>query len=198
MSRTVDAYLSISSPFSYLAMTRLPEIEARCDCRFSYHLIDLARVWQLSGNPGPLAVGPKLDYLVTDALRWAEYYDVPFNLPEQFVFDNNPAARLYQAVREQGDGLSYIEHLMTGYWVEGRNFSRQELLLEAAATAGLELGRAAAALEDTRLADAVVAEAEEAVGRGVFGVPTFVVDGELYWGNDRLEMLERHLRRTPG
>jgi len=193
MNRSIDVYLSISSPFSYLAWTRLPALAQRSGCEYRYHLIDLARVWEQSDNPGPVSVESKLNYLITDAGRWAERYGVPLNLPGEFVFDNTPSCRVFEVVRESGGEIPYIDSLMTSYWVGGQNFAKPDVLASCAAKAGVGEEKVTQALNDDATLEASRQEAEQAVSQGIFGVPSFVVDGDLYWGNDRLDFLERRL-----
>lgn len=194
MTKDVGVYLSISSPFSYLAFSQLTAIRERTGCQYNYHLVDLRQIWDLAGNPGPAQVISKFNYLGADALRWADYYGIPLNLPETFIFDNLPSARVFQTIKGREAGKEFISRLLEVYWIHGEDFSNAEVLGKVAVnTAGLTERAVAAALTNEETKVSVRAEAKSAVSHGVFGVPAFVVDDILFWGNDRLVFLERYL-----
>jgi 2-hydroxychromene-2-carboxylate isomerase len=129
--------------------------------------------------------------------RWRDYLGVPLVLePKYFPVDGNPAGLMIVAAREQDlDALALSQRVLRAVWVEERNIADAQTLVELANDSGFD-GRALAA----RSADPAVGrqyerDTQDAMQRGVFGSPTYVVDDELFWGQDRLDFVERKLKQ---
>ena len=194
MSKTLDIYYSFSSPFAYLAQTQIPALVERTKCKLNYHLIDLKKLWQLTGNQGPGTIPSKLKYLIKDIENWQKYYNVTLNMPSRFPMDNRPATAAGIVAQKEGKLIDFIDAVMEAYYINDLDIADAEVLGKIAQEIGLSGENIIAAINDPIVLKEVDTEAEAAAKRGVFGVPTFFVGDNMYWGNDRLMFVEAALK----
>jgi 2-hydroxychromene-2-carboxylate isomerase len=190
----VDAYLGLGSRYSYLAFTQLPRIAAATGCRFNLVPISSVELIALRG-PSPFAGAPvsgQYDwaYRRRDAELWAEHYGVPYVEPQEFPKDHRLFACACRAAERREPLERYMAKVYRAVFAENRALDRA--LLVSLAEDGERLDRD---IGDAEVDARVTADAEEAFRRGAFGVPTFFVADRMYWGNDRLALLEGYLRR---
>jgi 2-hydroxychromene-2-carboxylate isomerase len=196
MTVTVDFFLGIGSRYSYLAASQIERMEATWDCRFVWKPIASGALMdRRGGNPfrgEPLSGQYDWGYREYDAKCWAAYYGIPFREPVQFRVDPAALALACLAADRQGALVACCRLLQRLIFVEG-------WVIDDAVIAGLPgqldldepvFQRNFAAPETRARHDALV---EEARMRGAFGVPTFFVGDRMFWGNDRLVLLEAAL-----
>lgn len=196
---TVDFYLGIGSRYSYLAASQVERIEQRRGCRFAWKPIASGALIDRRGaNPfrNPSAVGQyDPSYREYDAQCWAAYYGIPFREPAPFKVDAALPALACLAADRQGALVPCCRALQQFIFVDG-------IALDDAAIASLpgRLGldaiafrRDLAAADTTDRHEALI---DEAARRGAFGVPTFFLGERMFWGNDRLVLLEAALAQT--
>jgi 2-hydroxychromene-2-carboxylate isomerase len=192
---TLDFYWDFSSPFAYLAATQIAALAARTGATLTWHGILLGGLFRSIGTPDvPLATFPaaKQRHVMHDLDRWAAYWGVPFKFPSRFPMSTVRAMRVHLALPEERRA-AYRDAVFRAYWADDRDISD-------AATLASCLGDEAIAREvlEKSASDAVKAElraeTDRAAARGVFGVPTVVVqDRDIYWGQDRLGLVEAAL-----
>jgi 2-hydroxychromene-2-carboxylate isomerase len=192
-------YFDFFSPYSYLASTQVGELAARNRAAVIYHVVDNQAIKLNAGTTGRPnhALPPKYRYLRADLARWARRYGVPLISPESVAqMDHAIPPRIgrgFLVARRRDNELRYLDAAFRKVWGEGQPMS-EAMLRELAAPAGMPADDFLKAIDSDEIrkeADREIAEASE---RGVFGVPSFIVDGELFWGNDRLDMVEEYLR----
>jgi 2-hydroxychromene-2-carboxylate isomerase len=194
MRRTIEFYLDFISPFSYLALQRLPELAARFRYDIDYQVIDLKETKQLAGNIGPSTrdIPIKLRYAKVDQRRWAERYGVPITTPA--YYDSLPLSRGFYFAKTRGKAQDYLLFAFHKVWGEGSSMIDEGMLRTLASKLDwneeefLHFTRSDEA-DAQRNASTLAAHA-----RGVFGVPTCIIDGEMWWGNDRLYLVEDYLK----
>ena len=201
MSLVVDYYLAPQSPWAYLGHERFAAIAKAAGARIDLRPIDLGgKVFPVSGGL-PLArrAPQRQAYRLVELKRFADHLGLPLNLhPQFFPVASDDAARLIIAVgmNDGGDAaMALAGALLRAVWVEQRDIA--DAGERAAMLAALQLPA-------QRLADAQApavqarydADSQRAVDAGVFGAPSYVVDGELFWGQDRLDFLQRQLARA--
>ena len=194
MSKTIDVYFCFSSPFTYLAKTQFPALIERYQCEINYHPIDLRLLWKTIENPGPGNIPSKLKYLIKDISDWSKYYQVPFNMPSRFPMNNRPPSAAALAAKKVGKFEEFIDAVLAAYYLKDLDIASSEVLGEIAAELGLDKEAIMAAINDPEINKEIDAETEVAANKGVFGVPTFFVGDEMYWGNDRLIFVEEALK----
>ena len=193
MRTTIDFYFDFLSPFAYLARHRLTQIADRHDCAIAWHAIDLAQTKLAAGNTGPgnRDMPVKLDYMKTDLARWATEYAVSFNWVGNYASRQMNIGALY--ARERGVEAQYVRDAFHAGWGAGGRLDDPLVLAALAGGLGWRPPDFLGFVDSPAAAAAHHAETAAAIARGVFGVPSMMVGDELWWGNDRLFMLERHL-----
>ena len=198
MPKTVDYYHFLISPWSYLASGRLDALRERGDARFNYKPIDVMKTFADMGGVPPAKRHPSRQRFRMDELkRWSRRLDVPMNLtPAHFPTDQTRAAHLvYAAGGAEGsaDAARLSDALLRAVWAEERDIADEGTLGAILGEGGFDaeelFGKAAADDIAKRYADTTA----EAHRREVFGSPTWVLDGENFWGQDRLDFLEEAL-----
>lgn len=201
MSDTIQFYYDYSSPYGYLASERIEAIAERHGRRVQWCPILLGAIFKVSGS-GPLTEMPmKGEYALHDFARSAREHDLAYSHPEPFPIPTVAAARLTVWARDHedqavADKTAEIVHaLFRALYVDKRSINDASTALEIVAGQGLDAAAAEAALADSRVKDRLRQDVEAAVARGIFGSPTIDIDGELFWGSDRLEQIDRWLER---
>lgn len=193
----VELFFDVGSPYSYLAWTQLEGLRERTGARVRARPFLLGAVLKDSGNDAPARVASKARWMLSDLQRWAARYGVPFRMCSRFPVNTLGAQRALTAA-EQRVGADAMERLATelfrAMWAEDRDVSSGDALALAAHAAGLDAKALAAAVSEPIVKDALRQTTAEAVERGAFGAPTFFVGDAMFWGNDRLPLLEDHLR----
>lgn len=190
---TIDFYFDFLSPFAYLARHRLTQIAERHDCAIAWHAIDLAQTKLAAGNTGPgnRDMPVKLDYMKTDLARWAAEYAVPFNWVGNYASRRMNIGALY--ARERGAEARYVRDAFHAGWGSGGKLDDPVVLATLASGLGWDPQDFAGFIDSNAAAAEYDKETATAIAHGVFGVPSMMVGGDLWWGNDRLFMLEKHL-----
>ena len=191
---TVDVYFDYLSNFSYYLAHRLDFGETFRGAALDWKPIELEA---LSSYEHGMPYSPgKRRYVVLDGIRSQEYYGIPTAIPKPFPMgDLALARRAALAAQDAGVFAAYHAAAFRAAWRDQRDLSSDEVVAHCLREAGAD---AEALLERARspeLADRARALVEEAESRGVFGVPTMVLGDELFWGNDRLEMLAWRLEQ---
>ncbi len=196
---TVDFYYGLGSRYSYLASTQLDRIAAETGCRFDWHPVSSGALMRLRGGRPfqgePVSGQYEWPYRQHDAEAWAEYYGVPYREPVDFLVDPAYLAVAATAAKRLGAVEAYSRRLFQAIFVEGRAIAEADLT-GFAADAGLDTAAFRSHLEDPVTAEMHEAALQEAHRRGAFGVPTFFVGKRLFWGNDRLVLVEHFIKKA--
>ncbi|MFN0161452.1 MAG: 2-hydroxychromene-2-carboxylate isomerase [Burkholderiales bacterium] len=200
MPQTVSYYFTPSSPWTYLGHERFLRIAAATGATIIPKPVDYVRIFPASGGlPLKQRAEQRLAYRLSDLGRWRDHLNLPLNLaPKYFPVNANPAALLLIAAQVHGTPavMRLAGELMRACWVGERNIADASELATAASAAGLD-GKSLLAASTTAETQAKYnALTDEAIRQKVFGAPTWEVDGELFWGQDRLDFLERALIRA--
>ena len=199
MSLVIEYYFAPQSPWAYLGHQRLQDIAAAAGARIELLPADYGRIFPVSGGlPLPKRAPQRQAYRLVELARFSQHLGLRLNLqPKHFPVPADDAARLIIAV-QQHDGtaaaLAFTGALMRAVWVEERHIADPATLAALLAENGLGAQR----LDESRAPaaqQAYDANTERAIALGVFGAPTYAVDGELFWGQDRLDFLQRRLAR---
>jgi 2-hydroxychromene-2-carboxylate isomerase len=200
MASPVDYYFAPQSPWTYLGHQRLQDIARRAGAPIRVLPVDLGKIFPRTGGlPLPQRAPQRQAYRLVELKRFADWLGLPLNLhPAYFPVPGDAAARLILAVADrQGSdaAMRLTGAVLKAVWAEQRNINDPATLAQLLAECGLPAG----ALDEAQ-ADAVQrryeAATQQAFDAGVFGAPSYVVDGEIFWGQDRLDFLERRLDRT--
>ncbi len=186
---TLDFYWEPSSPYSYLASTQIEAVAQRLGARLLWKPILLGKVFEVTGNRMNVAVPAKGKYMFEDLELLAKHYRLPLSQPK--VFPVNSVAVARAALAAPADRQAEVSKaLMRAYWGEGRDVGQADELRRVIAAVGLDAEAVLARTQDPAVKDELRRNTEEAVARGVFGAPSFFVNGRLFWGCDRLWLME--------
>jgi 2-hydroxychromene-2-carboxylate isomerase len=191
----IDYFFATISPFVYLAGTRLEQIAARHGASVVYKPLDGPALFPRTGGQVLADRHPsRKAYRLQELRRQAKKLGMPINLQPAF-FPVNPAPSSYAVISAAKAGGGDMAGLVHGFpravWAENRNIADGEVVQDILREHGFD-----PALADRGMlsaAEAYVANLEEAVSRGVFGLPSYLVGEELFWGQDRLDDLDLHL-----
>lgn len=192
MQKSFDFFYDLSSPYSYLASTQLAGIEARAGARAVLFPVTLGGMRKSTGHQMPPPA--QLRYMGQDTARWAKEYGVPIRIPAAFPVSTIQPLRACIAAERSGKGAAAMHALFRAYWAEGQDISDAAVIERALTGAGLDGKALVAATHEQEIKDALRRNTELALSRGVFGVPTIFVGERSFWGNDRLQFVEKELR----
>ncbi len=200
MPHTIDYYFAPQSPYVYLGHARFVRMAAEAGATVNVLPVDLGgKVFPVSGGlPLNKRAPQRQAYRLLELKRFSEWLDIPLNVqPRYFPCHGDDAAKLIVAV-ELKDGtepaLRIAHAVLRACWAEDRNIDDETTLSALLAEQGLPRAR----IEDAHSQAAHVryeANTQRAIAAGVFGAPTYIVDGEMFWGQDRLDFVQRRLAR---
>ncbi|MGD1867950.1 MAG: 2-hydroxychromene-2-carboxylate isomerase [Neomegalonema sp.] len=195
----IEYFFSVLSPFTYLAGTRLEEVAARRDAAINYRPMDIMKVFgETGGVPVPQRHPSRQAYRLQELKRIARMNRMTLNIaPAHWPTDQRPASAALIAAQAAGKSICLAAHAMIrACWAEHRDVADPTVITDVLAMNGSDYGA---------LGDHLPAAEEqfdrntaEAIERGVFGAPFYIVGEEMFWGQDRLPYLDAHLAETNG
>lgn len=189
----ITFYLDFISPYAYLAFEKLPQALMGLSYSVTYQPILLGAVIKHHGQLAPAEIPPKRDWTYRQVLWLAHTHGVDLQMPASHPYNPLPLLRLAVACQPQGQPNRYVcETLFKHVWLGGAEAADPQRLQTL--TAQLNPSRA---VNSDEVKAQLKALTDEAIGRGVFGVPAFVVDDKLFWGFDALPMLRAYLSGDP-
>ena len=190
--RQLDVYVDPVSPYVWLAMRSLERLDASgVEVRFVPVLF--AGLLKAHGNLGPAEVPAKRSYLFRDVMREAARRGLPFAGPPGHPFNPLTALRMCTALEDDAERRALALCLAVACWERGEDISDAAVLARLADAAGFDGQDLLARAATPQVKQALAAATDAAVAAGIFGVPTYALDGELFWGGDRIETLLWHL-----
>jgi 2-hydroxychromene-2-carboxylate isomerase len=196
----VEFFYGLGSRYSYLASTQLDRLVADTGCRVRWRPLFSGDLFAARGRD-PFAGQPASGqydwaYRRRDAERWAAYYGVPYREPEAVAFEPRRLALACTAAARLGAVEPFSRRLFQALFVEGTSPPDDDFCAALAERVGLDQTAFRTTLEQPETASQLAATLGEALARGVFGVPSFMLGAEVYFGNDRLVLLRHALLRA--
>ncbi len=196
MSKIVDYFFSPVSPWTYLGGKRLEGMARKYGVELRYKPSDYGKIFAASGGL-PLGQRPKQRqaYRLVELERWRDFLGIRLNLqPKHFPVASDFAARAIVAAKQSGADPGILANaLLRAVWAEERDISDRATVAAIGAENGLDGTALIAAADGAAAGDEFDANTAEAIERQVFGAPTYIYRDKLYWGQDRLDFLERAL-----
>jgi 2-hydroxychromene-2-carboxylate isomerase len=189
-------WFDYSCPYAYLASTQVQALAARTKAELVYEPMLLGGVFRAVGTSQRLfaELSPaKAKHNALDMQRWATLFGVPLTMPAAHPMRTVEALRATLLV---GIDPRVVEGFYRAYWIEGRGPSEEATMRDVLGAAGHDAGAVLARLDDAK--DDLRRRTDEAIALGIFGAPAFVVGGEMYWGQDRIELVEKALMAGKG
>jgi len=191
----IDYFLSTLSPYTYLAGDRLERLAGAAGAEIAYRPLDVGQLFARTGGVAVKDRHPsRLAYRAQDLVRVAARTGMPFNLrPAHWPANAAPSSYAIIAASRDGNGDTgaLVRAILAAVWAEERDIADDAVIRDCLERSGFDPGLADRGLLTG--AEIYVANLEEAVSRGVFGVPSYLVGDQLFWGQDRLDDLQAHL-----
>ena len=195
MHKQLDFYFDFGSPTAYLAHCRLQQLTAQYDLTVNYRPMLLGGVFKATANTSPVTLPAKGAYMLQQDLpRFSRRYGVPLNFNPHFPINTLNLMRGALAAEQLGCLAPYIDAMFTAVWVDGKDMGDPGTVAATLDDAGLDSEQLLALSQQPDIKAALVAATEAAVERGCFGAPTLFMDGEMYFGQDRLDFVEEALQ----
>ncbi len=182
---TADWYFDVISPYAYLHLQRFGELPR--DLAITYKPVLFAGLLNHWGQKGPAEIGPKRTWTYRSCQFWADVHGIPFRFPTAHPFNSLHHQRLILAC---GATEKAVRRVFERVWTTGGDPADQASFASLARTLGIE---DLSALGDAAIKDTLRRNTEEAAALGVFGVPSFVADGQVFWGNDSIKFFNAWL-----
>jgi 2-hydroxychromene-2-carboxylate isomerase len=197
--KSIDYYLSPMSPWTYLGHARFAAIAKRHGAGINVKPVDYSKIFPVSGGlPLSKRAPQRQAYRLAELARWRDHLGVPLTVqPKFFPYESNLASRLIVAADGRGSdaGLRLAGAILKACWAEERNMADESELATVVREQGLEPRALMVAAKSDELQARYDELTGEAIELQVFGAPTYVYKNQLFWGQDRLEFLERALEK---
>lgn len=199
MKTPVDFYFDFSSPYGYFAAAKIDDIAAGHGRTVTWRPILLGAVFKITGQQPLPTIPLKGDYAKHDLARSARLFGLPFRLPTKFPISSTAPCRAFYSITDSDPALAkrLALGLFEAYFAQDRDISSPEVTVDVGAKLGIDAEPLSHALNDVAVKERLRREVDSAIGLGVFGSPYFVIDGEPFWGSDRLDQVERWLATGP-
>ena len=197
MSKEVDYYVSLASPYTYMGGRRLPEIIESTGAAFHIKPVIGSQLLAATGGlPVPKRHPARLAYRLVELERWKRHWSIPMNIePKFFPVDDGKAAHMVIATRQLGqDAIALSNAFLACVWEAEQDISDLSVLITAANQAGFDGQALAESIDADDVAAIHQANTDEAIEHEVFGMPWFIHDGVPYWGQDRIRFLTKALQ----
>ena len=195
MAAAIDFYFDFSSPYGYMAAAKVEALAAKHGRGVNWRPILLGAAMKITGGAPLPQIPLKGDYARRDFVRSAKFHAVPFRIPTSFPISTIAAVRAFYwaQAKDPARALALAKALYTAYFADDADISRVEEVIRVAESVGFKPEDVAAGVADQAVKDKTKAEVDAAIAKGVFGSPFIVIDGEAFWGMDRLDQVEKWL-----
>ena len=195
MANSIDFYFDFSSPYGYFASAKIDDLAAKHGRDVTWRPILLGAVFKITGGQPLPTIPLKGSYSAHDLQRSARLFKMSFKMPTKFPIGSTAPARAFYWLndRDPAAARKLALALFHAYFAEDRDISNPEVTGNVAAKLGVDKVELAQALNEPAVKERLRSEVAAAIERGVFGSPYFIIDGEPFWGSDRLEQVDRWL-----
>jgi|APAra7269096613_1048513.scaffolds.fasta_scaffold02022_9 2-hydroxychromene-2-carboxylate isomerase len=190
--KTVRFYYDPISPFAWLATKQIDRIEAT-GVQVEMQPVLFAAMLNANGQKGPAEIPSKRELTFRDVMRLADAQDLQFVGPPGHPFNPLLGLRMTTAISDRRARIRFVVAMMSAGWEGGQDISDASVLSNVARVCDLDGEALLAAAATPEVKQALAAATEQALAAGVFGVPTFEFEGELFWGADRIDTLMRRI-----
>lgn len=190
--KQIDFYFDFLSPFSYLAWTWVREQ----DLNFHFYPVPMASLITHYETKGPAQIEPKRNYLFKDLLRKTKLQNIPFTTPRELPFNSLYALRLSLKGVAGENQKAVIDAIFTAGWANGLDIGNDDVLKTVLAAKQLPVNELIEKMEAKEARRELKNNMEQALTKKLFGVPSFLVGDELFWGHDSISFMEMHLNNS--
>lgn len=190
MSTKIHFYFDFISPYSYFAWLKLPDLAKKYNREIEAHPVVFGKLLDKWGQLGPAEIPPKQSWLNQYCLRYAALNGFEYNPPKEHPF--NPLAALRMSLKEVSsiDQLRVIDALFKGGWSQGADLGDLSVLISLLTEQSINGEILSLKVSESDIKNLLINETNNAIEKGVFGVPTIIIDDNLFWGNDQMNHIE--------
>lgn len=195
MPAAIEFWFDFSSPYAYLAAGKIDALAAKYQRHVDWHPILLGVVFQTTGAV-PIVQAPlKGEYSLHDIDRSARFLGIPFRFPSRFPLPTQVAARAFYWLKDNAPATAkpFALAIFHAFFVADRDISDPDVVFDIAAEQGIDRAALTQAAAMPEIKERLKQETATAIGKGLFGAPYIIVDGEPFWGADRLPQIETWL-----
>ena len=188
MTKTVTFCFDFGSPYSYLAYNYLSPIK-ESGAQIDLKPVLLGGIFKATGNQPPATVQKKGEYMFKDIQRWANKLDISFKMNPYFPILTVPHMRGAILAQKKGILEYYMQSMFDSMWLKGLNLNDQEILTQVASESGIDPNDFAEGISSDEIKDELKVNTQFAIDKGAFGVPTYFLENEMFWGIDSIKFL---------
>ena len=190
MNKVIDFYFDYGSPATYLAWTQIYKIVEEADANLNMIPMLLGGVFKETGNASPATVPAKSKWMGADLRMYAKNYNVEFNSNSFFPINTLNLMRGAIAAQKLDIFEKYSDTIFKGIWVKDLNLGDLEVLKDYLEKSGIPSDEVFKLCQDQEIKNELITNTQEAVSKGIFGAPSFIIDGILFFGQDRLHFVK--------
>jgi 2-hydroxychromene-2-carboxylate isomerase len=197
MSSHLDFYFDFSSPYGYFASTKINDLAQQFGRRVDWHPFSSDTLRPSNTGTSLVQIPAKREYIMKDYVRSAKFLNIPFKVPTVFPLDTRIATRAVmwtEAKFGEDKGILFAQTVFKAYYVDDKNIGDPEAIISLGESIGINPQELREGMSSTYTKEQVRAEIDLAAAKGVFGSPFILLDGESFWGVDRLDQLEAALK----
>ena len=184
MTKSIDFYFDIISPYSYLAHKKIITLKKKIN--FNYKPILVGGLHNLQGITAPAFIKSKLNHMINDCILFAKKDNIEFIWNSKFPINSLSLMRGYLFIENNKKEL-YLDTMFDGYWKDNLDLSKEENLIKLLKKCNIDDKIFLEGIKDSKIKDDLKSVTREAHNKDIFGAPTFVVNNKIFWGQDRLE-----------
>ena len=194
MTKTVTFCFDFGSPYSYLAYNYLRPIK-EAGAQIDLKPVLLGGIFKATGNQPPATVQKKGEYMFMDIQRWANKLDISFKMNPYFPILTVPHMRGAILAQKKDILEDYMQSMFDSMWLKGLNLNDQEILTQVASESGIDPNDFAEGISSNEIKDELRQNTQFAIDKGAFGVPTYFLENEMFWGIDSIKFLLESLKK---
>ena len=193
MTKTVTFCFDFGSPYSYLAYNYLSPIK-ETGAQIDLKPVLLGGIFKATGNQPPATVQKKGEYMFKDIQRWSNKLDISFKMNPYFPILTVPHMRGAILAQKKDILEDYMQSMFDSMWLKGLNLNDQEILTKVASESGIDPNDFAEGISSDEIKDELKVNTQFAIDKGAFGVPTYFLENEMFWGIDSIKFLLESLK----
>ena len=191
----LDFYFDFGSPTAFLANSRLRQLQQEYDFKIHYKPVLLGGIFKATGNSSPVMVAAKGEYMLKhDLPRYAQKYSVALKFNPHFPINTLQLMRAATGLLDKSNFDSFINTIFKAIWIDGLNMGDEMVLQKVLSDSNFNSQDIFKLASTDSVKEILIANTDSAVKRGLFGVPTIFINGEMFFGQDRLDFVEEILK----
>jgi|TARA_B100000575_G_scaffold283857_1_gene277168 2-hydroxychromene-2-carboxylate isomerase len=191
----LDFYFDFGSPTAFLANSRLRQLQQEYDFKIHYKPVLLGGIFKATGNSSPVMVAAKGEYMLKhDLPRYAQKYSVALKFNPHFPINTLQLMRAATGLLDKSNFDSFINTIFKAIWIDGLNMGDEMVLQKVLSDSNFNSHDIFKLASTDSVKEILIANTDSAVKRGLFGVPTIFINGEMFFGQDRLDFVEEILK----